>query len=280
MLETDYSFEKRVVVFLDVLGFKRKLNEFEEEASHNVSSLDFDMYVSLKAIDFIETFKKNIDQIKTAYGDKLNYYLFSDNMCFSIELGESHDILIEILFSVCDLFESFAEKGYFLRGAADVGLFINNRDIAIGIPLVNSYELESEEALYPRFLLSANYIAKINEGILEKRFSEKMLSNRRLLIKGVCENYQLNIFGSVITRENLDSKYQFLKQYRDSISQNLTTFAKNENIHRKYKLLDSDFCDFIKVYLRDFADLDSGLADLSEDEIGNFMEQLKGLINV
>jgi hypothetical protein len=34
------------------------------------------------------------------------------------------------------------------------------------------------------------------------------------------------------------------------------------------------------VYLRDFADLDSGLADLSEDEIGNFMEQLKGLINV
>src|SRR6187402_3616749 len=90
----EHIFQERVVAFLDVLGFRQKLSEFENEAK-NYKNYSEDaeygsQYYSENAHIFIETFNAAVGKLNK---DKYRHYLFSDNICItSIEKLSPADI--------------------------------------------------------------------------------------------------------------------------------------------------------------------------------------------
>ena len=61
MANEQYIYQDRAVVFLDVLGFQEKLNEFQNEAIQNKEVNNTEFYVSAAVDEFINTFKSVVN---------------------------------------------------------------------------------------------------------------------------------------------------------------------------------------------------------------------------
>jgi len=273
----EYLYRNRAVAFLDVLGFKQKLNEFELEAKSNHIPENDDAvnangkYISQKANDFINTFKLAISQLDEK---KYRYYLFSDNICItSIEDTSSSD-LQDLLLVIAKLYFEFAKRGYFLRGGIDYGLFIDEETLALGNPLANAYELETKKAVYPRIVLSQNLVDEFQgydpQG--EKQF-DYFYSDA--LIKDSCEIKFLNVFLQVFQSDYREDREAFFARFKTVILENLHANKSNETVFVKYKWLADQFNEFIDLFTEKLAYMDSDFDP--EQEIGflDFVKQQK-----
>lgn len=264
-MSIDYIYSERAVAFLDVMGFENKLFEFEDEAityrdngpSNNVDTEQEEddnggnVYYSKKANEFIETFNSAILKLDK---DKFNFYLFSDNICITAKniLQNGERSLIELLLVVSELYFEFVQKGYFLRGGIDYGLFIDRSSIALGVPLANAYKIETSQAIFPRIVLSKNFIKQFEyyPSEQEVEYSSFLAAN---LIKQSCEISYLNVFNHIF---KLDDKEFFFERFSHNISTNLVTNSNCERIYIKYKWLAEEFNEFIDAYTNRLAFFD------------------------
>lgn len=253
MTENSYVYTHRAVAFLDVLGFKEKLKEFEQEAIENIE----EKHYSKKANDFIEAFNHAISKLDK---DKFSYYLFSDNICITAKMEtNTANSYIELLMVIAELYFEFVKRGYFLRGGVDYGLFIDKASLALGVPLANAYILENL-AIYPRIVLSNDFIKQISE--YEKgEGSEMELKINHELIKSSCEIKYLNVFYHIL---KLDDKESFFENYNSRISESLKLNANKENIFIKYNWLAGEFNAFLEHYISNLVYTEEDL-DATED---------------
>lgn len=273
----EYLYRNRAVAFLDVLGFKQKLNEFELEAKSNHIPENDDAvnangkYISQKANDFINTFKLAISQLDEK---KYRYYLFSDNICITSIEDTSASDLQDLLLVIAKLYFEFAKRGYFLRGGIDYGLFIDEETLALGNPLANAYELETKKAVYPRIVLSQNLVDEFQgydpQG--EKQF-DYFYSDA--LIKDSCEIKFLNVFLQVFQSDYREDREAFFARFKTVILENLHANKSNETVFVKYKWLADQFNEFIDLFTEKLAYMDSDFDP--EQEIGflDFVKQQK-----
>jgi hypothetical protein len=238
-----YIYQDRAVVFLDVLGFQEKLKDFEKEAIQFKEENNSEYYFSQSVNEFINTFK---DAVSFLDDNNYNYYLFSDNICITIDFIQNHNLLIEIFVTINELFIRFAAKGYFLRGGLDVGKFVDEKSIAVGMPLANAYKLETLVALYPRIVISSDYKKLLDAFEEDQSLSEKSITLKKYLVKTHCEVHYINTFFYLIDRED---KIEILTSLRTSIINNLEASAKVERIAIKYEWLASQFNSFINDYM-------------------------------
>jgi hypothetical protein len=277
MQVNEYTYENRVVAFLDVLGFQEKLYQFEKEAKEKLEQEreeDFEnldagqMLQSVKANEFINTFLGAISKVDK---EKFNCYLFSDNICITVNYGTDKSILIELLMLISDLFYSFAQKGYFLRGGIDYGKFINQATIAMGVPLITAYKLETNVAVYPRIVISDNFKKIFDE---YKALGEHETSSQifiKSFILSSCEINYLNVFLKVL---NTDDKENYFLNIHNSIRMNLEENKLKEKIFVKYDWLASEFNKFIDLYTSELAFVDENYEPTEQ-----FIEQIK-LLNI
>jgi len=261
----EYIYQDRAVVFVDVLGFQKKLFEFEKDAETKKDEEGAEYLVSEKVNDFINTFKSVISILEK---DNFRYYLFSDNICITVDYVENPDLLISVLFTVSELFYSFAQKGYFLRGGIDIGKFVDEEEIAIGVPLANAYLMENKLAVYPRVLISDKYVKIVEEFSQQGKFDSFEFINIKHLIYDSCELHYINILFNAITKED---KIKFFSDFRDRIKENLEANAKDEKIFVKYEWLANEYNNFLALYT-------STLIFKEEDEpTQELIEQLNSL---
>lgn len=270
-MEDEYRYRTRAVAFLDVLGFKDKLLEFETEAINNVFTEEngySQKYVSRKANDFINTFKKAISQLNS---EKYTYYLFSDNICITSTKETTLEDLQDLLLIIAKLYYEFAQKGYFLRGGIDYGLFIDEEMIAVGMPLAKAYELETKNAIFPRIVLSQSFTEEFQVFNIngEKEFETFYLNT---LIRESCEVKFLNIFLNVFESDYRVDREVFFSRFSKVITDNLDRYKLNEGIYMKYKWLADEFNEFIEIFVTSLAFMDSAFDP--EDEPG-FLEFVK-----
>jgi len=276
-MEQEYNYGNRAVAFLDVLGFRQKLLDFEKEALDNHSTHSEEgnaengnngRYVSLSANDFINTFKKAIGKLDV---EKFRYYLFSDNICITSINETSAADLQDLLLVITELYFEFAQKGYFLRGGIDYGLFIDEKELAVGRPLANAYELETKVAVYPRIILSTNLVNEFQafnknwEKVFDYLYSDA-------LILESCEIKYLNVFLQVFQSDYREDREIFFKKFNDVIKSNLDLNKTNEIVYVKYKWLAEQFNDFIDLFITKLAFLDS---DFNPEEEVGFIEFVK-----
>lgn len=268
-----YIYGKRAVAFLDVLGFQNKLKEFENEASqfYDDFTADEDMddndegsiggriFYSQKANDFIDTFNKAISKLDT---EKFSYYLFSDNICITAKnIGSNGEkSLIELLLVISELYFEFVKQGYFLRGGIDYGLFIDKASIALGNPLAVAYKLESTLAVFPRIILSNDFVKQLSYHVTAEIYEIDSILNSSL-IKMSCEIQYLNIFNHIF---KVEDKEDFFEKYNHYISENLSFNMQTENIYLKYKWLADEFNAFIETYTSSLAFYDENFEPTEE----------------
>jgi hypothetical protein len=220
-----------------------------------------------KANEFIDIFNKAILKLDK---NKFSYFLFSDNICITVENINSNGekSLIELLLIISELYYEFVQKGYFLRGGIDYGLFIDKSSIALGTPLVEAYKLESKLAIFPRILLSSNFIRQLEEypgeGVHE--FSSLLASS---LVRSSCEIQYLNVFNHIF---KVEDKEYFFERYNHNICQNLSKSKNTENIFMKYRWLADEFNSFIESYTTKLAFMDENYE--ATDEYLNSIKKL------
>lgn len=260
MANEQYIYQDRVVVFLDVLGFQEKLKEFQNEAIQNKEVNNTEFYVSAAVDEFINIFKSVVNFLNE---NDYRYYLFSDNICITIDFSQNRNSLIDILITINDLFFKFAQKGYFLRGGLDVGKFIDEKDIAIGIPLANAYKIEQNVAMFPRIVLSDAYIKLLDNLEVNRLISDDLIIKKNFLVKQHCEVFYINTFFNLFDNEN---KIELLKSIRLSISLNITSNNKNEKNTIKYEWLAKEFNFFLEEYISQLMFLETNFVT-SEEEV-------------
>jgi hypothetical protein len=250
------KYYKRIVVFLDVLGFENTLKEFEEEA---LSQFDDDVEpkrISERANQFLDVFK---DVIGLMDNYDCNFYLFSDNICITVDPSDDGSLAVDILFTVSTLFKKFSDMGYFLRGGIDFGWMLDEKDIALGIPLANAYKMENTLAIYPRVLVSKAYLDYMNSIHLNE--TDKF--NFENFIKSSCELSYVNTFYNIVRN---DAKIEFLATYSERISDKLEETKEGERIYMKFEWLKNEFNSFVESYLSEIEYFEQEII-LTEEEL-------------
>ncbi|PKQ63778.1 hypothetical protein BZG02_07045 [Labilibaculum filiforme] len=281
MEQPNYIYTNRAVAFLDVLGFQNKLKEFEDEAIQFYSDFVADnieddtdedevggrVYYSQKATDFIETFNKAISKLDN---DKFSYYLFSDNICITAKniSNDGEKSLVELLLVISELYFEFVQKGYFLRGGIDYGLFIDKASIALGVPLATAYKMESSLAVFPRIILSKDFVKQLSNHIAIDEYEIDSILNSSL-VKVSCEIQYLNVFNHIF---KVEDKEYFFEKYNHYISENLLSSSISESIFLKYKWLADEFNSFIETYTSTLAFYDENF-----DPTEEYIESIKQL---
>lgn len=141
-MSIDIKYEKRIVCFLDILGFEKIVND----------STNQDLSVKNVAIE-----KLNI--IYNTY--KINYFTsndtpqitqFSDSIVISICYNEE-DGVFYFLSRLTVLIQELVKNRILCRGGISIGDLYHKEQTICGPALIEAYKLESKIANYPRVIL-------------------------------------------------------------------------------------------------------------------------------
>lgn len=138
-----YSYEDKVVAFVDILGFRNKTKDFQSIAKKSVHTA-------------LEEIHNYVNPLKTTenFSTKNNrHYVFSDSSLFSCPLDNTHN-LIHLL---AELQFRSAKNGFFMRGGVTYNKIFDKNNFFYGEGLNKAYELESTTASYPRIIFDAAF---------------------------------------------------------------------------------------------------------------------------
>lgn len=153
------NYEDRIVVFIDILGFKELLNEtVEKDGNDNINAIDklVDAYKAIRDVWDLDAEDKTTFIKKTAKNSKV-ITTFSDSVVISFSVTEKSEIfytLLEIKWMVMRLLQ----RNILCRGAMAYGKLIHTDIMLFGPALVEAYILESKAANYPRIILDRSII--------------------------------------------------------------------------------------------------------------------------
>jgi hypothetical protein len=148
------AYERRVVVFYDVLGWRSQI----AKAGHDVQEIG-------KLRRYI---LQHTRIIKQATNHNLRVSTFSDNIVLTQPLTERSSYFIQQFGSII---MSAALGGILIRGGITIGDVIHDDEVVFGPGLNRAYELESKLADVPRVVLDPN--ASHEFGELPKTLSEE-----------------------------------------------------------------------------------------------------------
>ncbi|MBS4028501.1 MAG: hypothetical protein KGZ58_07670 [Ignavibacteriales bacterium] len=277
------KYSRKIVVFLDILGFSSLLPDFEKEALENNDSTQPNYRESESLNRLINIFENVTRLIKN---ENYNGYLFSDNICITVDYivdeTEKPDLFVEIMELISRLMNEFVSEGYFLRGGVDAGWFLDVDSIAIGVPLVNAYKLETEKAIFPRVAISDYYKSIIDDYKQKSKLNDTSdLLSTNYFKKDNAIHY-LNSFYYISNFEDKFSKINYLQTYSEILRNKIDEYKTNSKFLSKYIWVAKEFNEFIDFYLeplpesefRKYHIIDNAELDFTEEEI-NFINNLK-----
>ena len=153
-----YSFRKRIVVFIDILGF----------ASHVTQAASEDSADKAKQIDGAV-----LDIKRLGNSPNSETHIFSDSAIISVKDDPSE---IQDLFrNLTYLTWSLMIKGVFIRGGVSYGKVSKDKNKPWGPAIIEAYKIESSVARYPRLALARSAL----EFLRSKHLEEKLESISR-----------------------------------------------------------------------------------------------------
>ncbi|WP_209235853.1 hypothetical protein [Xanthomonas arboricola] len=138
------SYESRITVFLDLLGFKDHIDQ-------SIS----DPHYPQKILRAFQTIYKHVADEGDLSGRQIAQ--FSDCVVVSYKENQSSavfDLIITILLLQVEL----ASQGFLVRGAVTVGPLFHDKSLVFGPALVEAYRLESSVAKHPRIIVDPKIV--------------------------------------------------------------------------------------------------------------------------
>jgi hypothetical protein len=156
-------YQNKFVLFIDILGWGKLITDTSDATEEHEHLLSI-----LKQIKEISDFQSDASDVINTIQANSNFDLgsasvksihFSDSIVFSFSPTSAS--FTQVFGMVSGLSSILAKYGYFIRGGLDFGKIHHEGDVIFGPALNQSYKLESEDATYPRIILSNESLDKI-----------------------------------------------------------------------------------------------------------------------
>jgi hypothetical protein len=137
-------------------------------------------------------------------------------------------------------------RGILIRGAITIGELIHtNAGIVFGQALIDAYELEKHNAVYPRIILSDRLISYLNYPILKKADSYPYHQYLSRFDDGYVGFTQLKSFEVLQSwcKTNPTTLHDELLNARNAIVRGLNCSAEDPKIYSKYQWLKNQYLD-------------------------------------
>ncbi len=221
------NYENRIVLFLDILGFKKIIDETIEKEKENFKKTSFLIETINEMIKIAELTPKETTK---------NVTQFSDSIVISFKADDVKEIP-KLLHNLQRLISNLLSREILCRGAVSYGKLYHNKNLIFGPALVDAYETESKAALYPRVILDNSVL-----DIMKYHYSlENTHSYRKIRFDSDIKSYlktdtddkfYIDYFtGSMMFFEN-KKLFSFYKNIRKMITNGLR--FKNPSVNIKY----------------------------------------------
>lgn len=190
------QYEKRVIVFLDLLGFKDFIHFTNKTANNQNEKIQgvYDFFGFLRSI-----LEVNSNRLSATKSKVLTH--FSDLIVISFPANDFDSVCEEIR-DVQIIIGNCISHGFFSRGSIIYGDIVHTPEIIFGPGLIEAYEVERTKSKYPRVL--------VDEAIV-KDFHERKPSNSDLgSLLSIDEDgeYYVDFFKKIRPHLDHDEQYQ------------------------------------------------------------------------
>lgn len=250
----------RIVCFMDILGFKQLISEYEtNEASNKLKDLKnaFDIAVE-GAINML------INSIGEEAKSKFEYRMFSDCIILSypyIDFGkEFKEGFINVSLVINTFQLTMMTFGFYVRGHVTIGSYYSTPNILFSGGLVEAFENE-RATVFPAISVNQKIIDKLK---ITSDYENSLISYDELIIKhqypSVKNNLVLNPFYTVLNINKIFSQFDDLldlpKEFNFSKMLNSALESNNINIDQEIKKnfdkikteLKSNFDEQLEIY--------------------------------
>lgn len=256
------SSKKYIVAYLDILGYKNMVKEYSKSRNQVVLTNIFTIVNDI--IDFNKSNPKYATEVYKKWKSELFIKSFSDCFCVAIPFeieNVSLSMNIKLFYQHIALFQIlFLHKDFLLRGGISVGSFIFDDNLLFSDALIEAYELESQQAVFPRIVVSEKLLKEINT--IDKEYFEYMFVKEQsqtfinpfnyILVDNREANNEIEQLekelvglGSMINDLECESKKEKLKLVEEIKNKMLTKLKKTSDINVVNKIQwVIDFCDF------------------------------------
>jgi hypothetical protein len=219
--------EEKIVVFLDILGFKELINKMVSDKKLKDKIINVLKFTKIQADEndlkkkrkeFREKFKYKVEDIPDI---KYEITTFSDSIVISSKIENFQSLFIKVFEIVRELFLN----GFLCRGGCSVGELYHENGIVFGEGLVNSYEIESSLSKYPRVIITgkvkeiidAEWQIKLTNSKQNAVFKNAMISlNKYSIFKNIFEDMDgLAFLNPFPTKLNYFEKIDQYKSEKD-----------------------------------------------------------------
>lgn len=221
------KYEKRIVLYLDILGFSNSV-----EQSENDSDLMQDIYKALKNI----------------YNEKDNNYrgplkgvdvgrqisVFSDNIVMSEPFSERGSFFY-FVYAAYWAINEILNDGFLVRGAITIGELYHDQEVVFGPALNKAYNLESQLAIFPRVIIAQEDFDLGLQNALYNDINEERAYLSPVLEKDVDGFWFVKFFTKKHDFDDRDVYINLLFKLKSIIEKGLNN--KNLRIRAKYEWL-------------------------------------------
>ena len=264
MIKEDLKYEKRIVAFIDILGFK----EIVKQSERDTKKIEL-LYSVLEYLKGWETSDKwdlkfvEIEEDAQKKGvknfdirGKTNTTSFSDSIVVSVRVDSNvNEMASTLIVNLAYIGAKLIEKGIIFRGGLTIGKIIHNDNGTVfGQGLIDAFQLETKSAKYPRIVLSDKLIRELNYPINKKR--ERYPYHQYIdRFEDGCIGFHQMIYYQVIeswTEMTSEKLITSLANVRKTIIEGLDTSFENPDVFEKYKWLKEQYNNLIILSDFDF----------------------------
>ena len=183
-LDKKINLEERLVCFIDILGFKDIIENFDKTNDVSIiEKIKFAFEESIKKIknpidpqakEILNVKQENIDLLKKDF----HFKTFSDNIIISITYNNDNFISrLHLITLFSNIFQYIMTcHGVYIRGGLSFGSYYHDDNIIFSNALVKAYSLESQLAIYPRIVIDKNILNLIKTYNYDKIASSGILT--------------------------------------------------------------------------------------------------------
>ncbi len=217
MSEVDVTYEKRIVAFIDILGFKDLIEGTinSDDSINNAKVKDLQDAFELVYSTIKKHLPETIDNIKIS--------TFSDCIVISFPVNQE-DSLFYLMLPFLWIHVDLLQYNILLRGAITRGLILHTDKMVFGPAMVRAYELESRNAIAPRIIVDSIVLDKQIEWLESVRDAEEIYAIKNELKSLIADGRHgiLSLDKSLGSKE--DENYYFI----DYISKSQSEFDDPE----------------------------------------------------
>ncbi len=246
MTTSKLKYERRIIAFIDILGFKEIVKQSEKNNSK--IQLLFSVLEYLKDWETSEKWNLKYVEIEEdaqkkglANFDirgKTNSTSFSDSIVVSVKTDDNvNELTSTLIINLAYIGSILMEKGILFRGGITIGNIIHQENGTVfGQGLIDAYLLESKSALYPRIILSDKLLNELNYPLERKRdrypyhqylyrYDDGCVGFHQMIYYQVMDNWtEMTINKMTISLDNI----------RKVIIKGLDSSFENPEIYKKY----------------------------------------------